>query len=91
LSRYPVSEWPDTVLCPMRFLHIPVLSRLRENPKNSRRKCLLIPSAKVGADSFVKVCEADAFDTIITDWDCMEDQIAAIEEKGVEVIVVEEA
>jgi len=51
----------------------------------------LIPSAKVGADSFVKVCEADAFDTIITDWDCMEDQIAAIEEKGVEVIVVEEA
>lgn len=41
--------------------------------------------------SFVKVCGVDVFDTIITDWDCVEDQIAAIEEKGVEVIVVEEA
>ena len=59
--------------------------------KNSRKKCLLMPSAKVGVDSFVKVCGVDVFDTIITDWDCVEDQIAAIEEKGVEVIVVEEA
>lgn len=59
--------------------------------KNSRKKCLLIPSTKVGVDSFVKVCEVDAFDSIITDWDCVEDQIVAIEEKGVEVIVVEEA
>lgn len=58
--------------------------------KNSRKKCLLMPSAKVGVDSFVKVCEVDVFDSIITDWDCVEDQIAAIEEKGVEVIVVEE-
>ena len=59
--------------------------------KNSRKKCLLMPSAKVGVDSFVKVCEVDAFNSIITDWDCVEDQIVAIEEKGVEVIVVEEA
>ena len=59
--------------------------------KNSRKKCLLLPSAKIGVDSFVKVCEVDAFDTIITDWDCVEDQITAIEEKGVEVIVVEES
>ena len=59
--------------------------------KNSRKKCLLMPSAKVGVDSFVKVCEVDVFDSIITDWDCVEDQIVAIEEKGVEVIVVEEA
>lgn len=59
--------------------------------KNSRKKCLLMPSAKVGVDSFVKVCGVEAFDSIITDWDCVEDQIVAIEEKGVEVIVVEEA
>lgn len=59
--------------------------------KNSRKKCLLMPSAKVGVDSFVKVCEVDSFDSIITDWDCVEDQIVAIEEKGVEVIVVKEA
>ena len=59
--------------------------------KNSRKKCLLIPSSKVGVDSFVKVCEVEEFDSIITDWDCVEEQISAIEEKGVEVIIVEES
>lgn len=58
--------------------------------KNSRKKYLVIPSSKVGTDSFIKVCDVDVFDYIITDWDCVEDQIAAIEEKGVEVIVAEE-
>lgn len=56
---------------------------------NSRKKCLLMPGIKVGVDSFVKVCEVDIFDSIITDCDCVEDQIAAIEEKGVEIIVAE--
>lgn len=58
--------------------------------KNSRRRCLVIPSSKIGVDSFIKVCDADAFDSIITDWDCPEDQLAAIEEKGIELTVVEE-
>ena len=59
--------------------------------KNSRKKCLLLPGAKIGVDSFVKVCDVELFDTIITDWDCVEDQITAMEDKGVEVIVVEES
>lgn len=59
--------------------------------KNSRKKYMVIPSAKIGVDSFVKVCDVDTFDEIITDWDCMEEQIAALEEKGVTVTVVEEA
>lgn len=58
--------------------------------KNSRNRCLVIPSSKIGIDSFIKVCDVDAFDSIITDWDCVEDQIAAIEERGVEITVVEE-
>lgn len=58
--------------------------------KNSRKKCLLLPGAKIGVDSFVKVCEVERFDTIVTDWDCVEDQITAMEERGVEVVVVEE-
>jgi len=58
--------------------------------KNSRRRCLLLPSAKIGVDSFIKVCDADIFDCIITDWDCVDDQVAAMKEKGVEMIVVEE-
>lgn len=58
--------------------------------KNSRKKCLLLPGAKVGVDSFIKVCDADVFDSIITDWDCVEEQILAMEEKGVEITIVEE-
>lgn len=58
--------------------------------RNSRRSCLLIPSGKVGTDSFIKVCEADRFDTIITDWNCSEEQISAFEEKEIKVVVVEE-
>ena len=58
--------------------------------KNSRNKCLVMPSSKIGVNSFIKVCDAEAFDCVITDWDCLEEQIAAIEEKGVAIIVVEE-
>lgn len=58
--------------------------------KNSRKRYLLLPSSKIGVDSFIKVCDVDTFDSIITDWDCAEDQITAIEEKGVKITVVEE-
>lgn len=58
--------------------------------KNSRKRCLLIPSSKIGANSFIKVCEAEIFDLIITDWDCVEEQLSALEEKGIDVVVVEE-
>ena len=59
--------------------------------KNSRRKYLLLASSKIGVNSFVKVCNANEFDTIITDWDCAEEQIAALEDTGVKVIVAEES
>jgi len=58
--------------------------------QNSRRKYLLLPGTKVGADSFIKVCDADAFDGILTDWDCPEDHISALEELGIAVTVAEE-
>lgn len=58
--------------------------------KNSRKSCLLIPGAKVGTDSFVKVCDAEAFDMMITDWECVEEYIPPLEEKGVSVLVVDE-
>ncbi len=59
--------------------------------KNSRNKYLLLPSSKIGVNSFIKVCNANEFDTIVTDWDCTEEQITALEECGVKVIVVEES
>ena len=59
--------------------------------RNSRKRCLLIPSNKVGVNAFIKVCDADVFDPIITDWDCVEEQIAALEEKGIHVTLVDES
>ncbi len=58
--------------------------------RNSRKKCLLMPGVKIGINSFIKVCNADDFDDIITDWECVEEQISAIEEKGINITVVEE-
>ena len=62
----------------------------RQVIRNSRRKVLLMPSQKVGTDSFVKVCDASAFDTLITDWDCVEDELIRLEESGVAVTVMPE-
>ena len=62
----------------------------RQVIRNSRRKVLLMPSQKVGTDSFVKVCDASSFDTLLTDWDCVEDELVKLEEQGVAVTVVPE-
>ena len=56
---------------------------------NSRKKYLLIPSSKIGADAFVRVCGAEEFDAVITDWDCAEEAATAISERGIEVNIVE--
>ena len=57
--------------------------------ENSRKKILMMPNTKIGFKSFLKVCDTDKFDTLITDWDAVEDELAKIEQLGVEVIVVE--
>ncbi|MBP3609461.1 MAG: DeoR/GlpR transcriptional regulator [Lachnospiraceae bacterium] len=63
----------------------------RKIMENSRKKILLLPSQKVGVDSFIKVCDIKKFDLLITDWDCAEEELAKIEEKGTEVFVVQQA
>jgi len=58
--------------------------------ENSRRKLLLMPGSKVGQNGFVKVCDAADFDRIITDWECLEEEIVALSELGPDVTRVEE-
>lgn len=58
--------------------------------ENSRKKILLLPSHKIGVNSFIKVCNIDCFDLLITDWNCVEDELTKIEEKGTEIYIVEE-
>ncbi len=58
---------------------------------NSRKRYLLMPGVKVGSNAFIKVCNSDEFDEIFTDWECVEEQITALEEKGIKVTTVEES
>lgn len=48
-----------------------------------------MPNHKIAFNAFVKVCDADRFDLLITDWDAVEDELRKIQELGVEVMVVE--
>ncbi len=59
--------------------------------RNSRNKILLMPGAKIGLNSFIKVCDATVFETIVTDWECVEEQISALEEKGISITIAEES
>lgn len=57
--------------------------------EHSRSKILMMPNAKVGFKAFIKVCDANKFDTLITDWDAVEDELNKLEETGINAIVVE--
>jgi DeoR family transcriptional regulator, fructose operon transcriptional repressor len=57
--------------------------------ENSRRNILLMPNQKIGFKAFIKVCDVNKFDTLITDWDSLEEELTKIHETGVDVIVVE--
>lgn len=57
--------------------------------KNARKRILMMPHQKIGFQAFIKVCEADCFDTLITDWEAVEDELNKIEELGVKVMVVD--
>jgi DeoR/GlpR family transcriptional regulator of sugar metabolism len=57
--------------------------------EHSRKKVALLASHKIGFRAFIKVAGAAQFDTLITDWDAVEDELQKIEECGVEIIVAE--
>lgn len=57
--------------------------------ENTRKNILLMPNQKIGFKAFIKVCDVNKFNTLITDWDALEEELVKIREAGVEVIVVE--
>lgn len=57
---------------------------------NSWKRILLMPGAKIGTNAFIQVCPAQQFQTILTDWECIPEQVDALRELGSEVIVVEQ-
>jgi DeoR/GlpR family transcriptional regulator of sugar metabolism len=57
--------------------------------ENTRKNILLMPSQKIGFKAFIKVCDVNMFDTLVTDWDTLEEELVKIQETGIDVIVVE--
>lgn len=57
--------------------------------ENSRKKVLMMPNQKIGFKAFIKVCDTGKFDTLVTDWDAVEDELNKFEDAGVQVIVAD--
>lgn len=57
--------------------------------ENSRKNIALFPSQKIGHNAFLKDVDASKFDTLITDWDAVEDELSKIEDSGIKVIITE--
>lgn len=57
--------------------------------ENTRKKILMMPNQKIGFKAFIKVCDTNKFDTLITDWDAVEDELNKIEDAGVQVTIAE--
>lgn len=53
--------------------------------KNSRANIFMVPSGKLGLKQFIKVCDIDKVETLITDCGAAEDILAKFEERGVNV------
>jgi len=49
----------------------------------------MMPNQKIGFKTFIKVCDANKFDTLITDWDAVIDELNKFEDEEVQVIVVD--
>lgn len=58
--------------------------------ENSRKRILMMPNQKIGFKAFIKVCDTNKLDTLITDWEAVEDELNKIEETGVKVIVADQ-
>lgn len=51
----------------------------------------LFPKEKIGFDSVISICPVERMDVMITDWDASEENLKLFDEKGAEVVVVEQA
>lgn len=47
----------------------------------------LYPTSKIGTDSIISICPINALDVLITDDDALEEDLKAIEENGVEILL----
>ncbi len=56
---------------------------------SSKQAIGLFPTEKIGFESIVSICPANRLDTLITDWNALEEDLAKFDKQGIDVIVVE--
>lgn len=56
---------------------------------SSKKSIGLYPTEKIGIDSIVSICPANRLDTIITDWDALEEDLKGFDEQGIELLITE--
>ena len=56
---------------------------------SSKQAIGLYPAEKIGIDSIVSICPASRLNTIITDWDALEEDLKAFDELGINIDIVE--
>lgn len=62
----------------------------KEVIKNSFKKILICDSSKYGLTSMAKICPADAFQAIITDWQLSQESQKELTAAGVELMIADE-
>ncbi len=56
---------------------------------SSKQAIGLYPTEKIGVDSIVSICPASRLNTLITDWDALEEDLKAFDELGINIDIVE--
>ncbi|MBQ3230688.1 MAG: DeoR/GlpR transcriptional regulator [Clostridia bacterium] len=56
---------------------------------SSKKAIGLYPTEKIGIDSIVSICPANRLNTIVTDWDALEEDLKGFDELGIELVITE--
>ena len=56
--------------------------------ENTRKNILLMPNQKIGFKGFIKICDLNKFDTLVTDWDVPDDELLKFKDLGMNIIIV---
>ncbi len=56
---------------------------------SSKQAIGLYPAEKIGTESIVSICPANRLNTVITDWDALEEDLVQFDELGIQLVITE--
>ena len=78
---------PHDLNCTIVTNSISIADNLRQYLASAEKVYGLYPAGKIGTDSIISICPINALDVLITDDDALEEDLKAIEENGVEILL----